>query len=178
MLIILHQEVSSSFSNALFLWFSHHPLFISYGFRVHIRLHHMLLVNSFDVTGWGYYWNSIVLCIQSHAELLDMEFLVKIQLVSKINPPLSRVHWKHSPMVQAVQSFHPDWKSQNLVEWNVQFLKTAITCLDRKNYYSLVDYDFFLVWNKTVTFGMEVIVVGNGHGDTSSNPGRDWLHFT
>ena len=23
-----------------------------------------------------------------------------------------------------------------------------------------------------------VIVVGNGHGDTSSNPGRGWLHFT
>ena len=23
-----------------------------------------------------------------------------------------------------------------------------------------------------------VIVVGNGHGDTSSNPARDWLHFT
>ena len=23
-----------------------------------------------------------------------------------------------------------------------------------------------------------VIVVGNGHGDTSSNPGRNWLHFT
>ena len=26
--------------------------------------------------------------------------------------------------------------------------------------------------------GAMVIVVGNGHGDTSSNPGRDWLHFT
>ena len=26
--------------------------------------------------------------------------------------------------------------------------------------------------------GIIVIVVGNGHGDTSSNPGRDWLHFT
>ena len=26
--------------------------------------------------------------------------------------------------------------------------------------------------------GVTVIVVGNGHGDTSSNPGRDWLHFT
>ena len=25
--------------------------------------------------------------------------------------------------------------------------------------------------------GVPVIVVGNGHGDTSSNPGRDWLHF-
>ena len=26
--------------------------------------------------------------------------------------------------------------------------------------------------------GVVVIVVGNGHGDTSSNPGRDSLHFT
>ena len=25
--------------------------------------------------------------------------------------------------------------------------------------------------------GVMVIVVGNGHGDTNSNPGRDWLHF-
>ena len=26
--------------------------------------------------------------------------------------------------------------------------------------------------------GVMVIVVGHGHGDTSSNPGQDWLHFT
>ena len=26
--------------------------------------------------------------------------------------------------------------------------------------------------------GIMVIVIGNGHGDTSSNPGRDSLHFT
>ena len=26
--------------------------------------------------------------------------------------------------------------------------------------------------------GVMVIVIGNGHGDTSPNPGRDWLHFT
>ena len=26
--------------------------------------------------------------------------------------------------------------------------------------------------------GVMVIVAGNGHGDGSSNPGRDWLHFT
>ena len=25
--------------------------------------------------------------------------------------------------------------------------------------------------------GVMVIVVGNAYGDTSSNPGRDWLHF-
>ena len=28
------------------------------------------------------------------------------------------------------------------------------------------------------TRGVMVIVVGNGHGDKSSNPGRDGLHFT
>ena len=26
--------------------------------------------------------------------------------------------------------------------------------------------------------GIMFIVAGNGHGDTSSNPGRGWLHFT
>ena len=26
--------------------------------------------------------------------------------------------------------------------------------------------------------GVMVIVIGNGHSDTSSNPGWDWLHFT
>ena len=26
--------------------------------------------------------------------------------------------------------------------------------------------------------GVMAIIIGNGHGDTSSNPGRDWLHFT
>ena len=26
--------------------------------------------------------------------------------------------------------------------------------------------------------GVMVIVVGNGYSDMSSNPGRDWLHFT
>ena len=26
--------------------------------------------------------------------------------------------------------------------------------------------------------GVMVIFVGNAHGDTGSNPGRDWLHFT
>ena len=28
------------------------------------------------------------------------------------------------------------------------------------------------------TCGVMVIVVRNGHGNTSSKPGRDWLHFT
>ena len=30
----------------------------------------------------------------------------------------------------------------------------------------------------TCTHGVMVILVGNVHGDSSSNPGWDWLHFT
>ena len=26
--------------------------------------------------------------------------------------------------------------------------------------------------------GVMIIVIGIGHDDTSSNPGREWLHFT
>ena len=35
-----------------------------------------------------------------------------------------------------------------------------------------------VVYNFNYARGVMVIVVGHGHGDTSSNPGRDWLHFT
>ena len=33
-------------------------------------------------------------------------------------------------------------------------------------------------WKEKGARGVMVIVVGNGHGDTSSNPGRGWLYFT
>ena len=39
-------------------------------------------------------------------------------------------------------------------------------------------YGKYLKKTSTYLRGVMVIVVGNGHGDTSSNPGRDWLHFT
>ena len=38
--------------------------------------------------------------------------------------------------------------------------------------------DVHLKQGYNLSHGVMVIVVGNGHGDTSSNPGRDWLHFT
>ena len=40
------------------------------------------------------------------------------------------------------------------------------------------------IWSQLIVMvlggarGVMVIVVGNGHGDTRSNPGRDWLHVT
>ena len=52
---------------------------------------------------------------------------------------------------------------------------------------SSVDEKYMSIENKETTAtttksggarGVMVIVVGYGHGDTSSNPGRDWLHFT
>ena len=52
---------------------------------------------------------------------------------------------------------------------------------DAIKYGSGVNY-FQIIWNiqfnSRVARGVMVIVVGNGHGDMSSNPGRNWLHFT
>ena len=31
---------------------------------------------------------------------------------------------------------------------------------------------------QAISSGVMIIVIGNGHGDTSSNPGRDRLNFT
>ena len=32
--------------------------------------------------------------------------------------------------------------------------------------------------NNNNACGVMVIIIGNGHGDMSSNPRRGWLHFT
>ena len=57
------------------------------------------------------------------------------------------------------------------------------------NGYHFRDQTIGIIWSSFVPLfngislfggarGVMVIVVGNGHGDISSNPGRDWLHFT
>ena len=43
-------------------------------------------------------------------------------------------------------------------------------------YFSVVVSCFAI--NMGSAHGVMVIIIGNGHGDTSSNPGWDWLHFT
>ena len=37
--------------------------------------------------------------------------------------------------------------------------------------------EYVLIYTKTGAFGVMAIVVGNGSGDPSSNPGRVCLHF-
>ena len=54
------------------------------------------------------------------------------------------------------------FKASFFLVWLVHFLKTPSTKKKKKK-------------KKNET---QVIVVGNGHGDTSSNPGRDLLNFT
>ena len=39
-------------------------------------------------------------------------------------------------------------------------------------------YLSFKRYKLTGAHGVMVIIVGNGHGDTGSNSGRDWLYFT
>ena len=46
-----------------------------------------------------------------------------------------------------------------------------------------IQKDMSRIWTRVAVsifdnHGVMVIHIGNEHGDTSSNPGRDWLHFT
>ena len=54
---------------------------------------------------------------------------------------------------------------------NILLTAQVLFCLEQM---FIMYYMYFLGGTR----GVMVIVVGNGHGDTSSNPGQDWLHFT
>ena len=47
-----------------------------------------------------------------------------------------------------------------------------------KVYHKQLAKESYICLNIGGAHGVMVIVVGNGHSHTSSNPGRDWLHFT
>ena len=61
------------------------------------------------------------------------------------------------------------------MQFKREFKNLVIECL----YYSYdCNQTFTNESNLGGARGVMVIVVGNGHGDMSSNPGQDWLHFT
>ena len=72
-------------------------------------------------------------------------------------------------------NFLPDATQSNFFKkrpnvWNL---------LNRKMWISLHTFHKFIcTFIIIITRGVMVIVVGKGHGNTSSNPGQDWLHFT
>ena len=43
--------------------------------------------------------------------------------------------------------------------------------------YIIHEWVLWVLYSCGGAHGVMVIVVGNWHGDTSSYPGRDWLHF-
>ena len=68
-------------------------------------------------------------------------------------------------------------------------VRTILNALDNVCYKQVKSSTFCCSWISTCHFGyyyrkwtgahgVMVIVIGNEHGDTSSNPRRDWLHFT
>ena len=61
---------------------------------------------------------------------------------------------------------------KNLLEIRLIF-KKAVYMMCKTNSLSS-----WVIYSEGQYFGVMVIVVGNGHGDTSSNPERDILHFT
>ena len=61
--------------------------------------------------------------------------------------------------------------------WN---LNTSLRFHFYKNHamYTTMKYNFLIPLILGGARGVMVIVLGYGHDDTSSNPVRDWLHFT
>ena len=64
---------------------------------------------------------------------------------------------------------------------NLSYKEELLLCLSS---FFVQCYKFELIYYDATVYllggahGVMVIIIGNGHGDTSSNPGRDWLHFT
>ena len=63
-------------------------------------------------------------------------------------------------------SHYSNWNN-----WLQTLISNSTTCLSHRV------ISWFEV-HQLPAHGVIVIVLGNEHGDTSSNPGRDWLHFT
>ena len=61
------------------------------------------------------------------------------------------------------------WKSGHSQEKGTSGKKTDFLLIAARILYTIYIYIYIYAM---------VTVVGDGHGDTSSNPGRDWLHFT
>ena len=76
---------------------------------------------------------------------------------------------------KGVQQEIPREEASTLQIGSVAFLPGQCTSPQLHSCHRLFDQDGY---QDSGARGVIVIVVGNEHGYTSSNPGRDWLHFT
>ena len=87
---------------------------------------------------------------------------------------------------EKISCFFAEWKlAKELKEKLTVETKQASRKIKFSKYLRLSIYIYLYIYLVLLTSlyfegarGVIVIVVGNEHGDTSSNPGRDWLHFT
>ena len=56
--------------------------------------------------------------------------------------------------------------------------KACLKTLSTKCVYTLYIFVIYVWRGLGGAHGVMVIIIGNGHGDTSSNPGWNWWHFT
>ena len=65
------------------------------------------------------------------------------------------------------------------IEINTKFSNEELSLLNTQNRcfyrFNKIKIGWIYIW---VVRGVMVIVVGSGHDDPSSNPGREWLYFT
>ena len=108
-------------------------------------------------------------------------FLFNICLHSEV---ISSNVWTNCYICTKLNSFKYSYLTL-IIQFNIihSFAHSLWYSGEHKNILFSIDHLFAHNWIASViTFlyarGVMVIVVGNGHGDTSSNPGRGWLHFT
>ena len=58
-----------------------------------------------------------------------------------------------------------------------QIKKSVNYCFNFVKFCTVIKFDMLFLTLGEGARCVMVIVVGNGHGDTSSNPGRGWLNF-
>ena len=125
------------------------------------RIYHLILINFqqalMNVSRYNFLCNSITL--MSKAILPDC---YSATFQNKAMPPTS---------TSDVVSKHDKTR---YITFGATFLLVLFN-LEMK-YIQMIDWNLLPIYGGAR--GVVVIVVGNGHGDTNSNPGRDWLHFT
>ena len=125
---------------------------------------------------WSRFWNKYLVrwlgCLSFHHHQYPHHHhvvqLARISLTLSCHPSLS--------------SIAPGWSSRLHSVFGTELLKIGSSW--SSNLCSFVwggpqesNVYGFVLTSPVVSRDVMVMVVGNGHGDTSSNPRRDWLHF-
>ena len=129
------------------------------------------LTSSFTtwVANWVWWFHQVLVNFHDRFEVLDQTYLVTPKLPDEMLNYINLIFFRLLAFLSFAQinDFHSFSPSS-----------TASETERRKKKYK--DIDFSILWFAFYILcnGVMVIVLGNEYGDTSSNSGRGWLHFT